>query len=102
VHFSWDVDLTNAFPKEAKPFEKDMHGGFNEDPDTGIVYTGIPGYGLCAISPDLKTWTKLGTDPRLKGNIHGICCFKHGSSTCIAVAQNEDARGESNGRRIRY
>ena len=38
-----------------------MHGGFNEDPKTGIVYTGIPGYGLCAISPDLK----VSLDPQL-------------------------------------
>ena len=49
-----------------------MHGGFNEDAKTGIVYTGIPGWGLCSISPDLTTWTKLGDDKRLKGNIHGI------------------------------
>lgn len=26
--------LSKAFPKDAKKFEKDMHGGFNEDPDT--------------------------------------------------------------------
>ena len=52
--FSWSVELTEAFPDEARPFEKDMHGGFNEDLETGIVYTGIPGYGLCAISQDLK------------------------------------------------
>ena len=38
-----------------------MHGGFNEDPKTGIVYTGITGYGLCAISPDLK----VSLDPQL-------------------------------------
>lgn len=41
--FSWEQTLTKAFPVDAKPFEKDMHGGFNEDPKTGIVYTGIPG-----------------------------------------------------------
>ena len=41
-----------------------MHGGFNEDPKTGIVYTGIPGYGLCAISPDLK----VSVDPYLYSN----------------------------------
>ena len=33
--FSWDEDLTAALPEECKRFEKDMHGGFNEDPDTG-------------------------------------------------------------------
>ena len=27
-----------------------MHGGFNEDPKTGIVYTGIPGHGQCPVS----------------------------------------------------
>ena len=69
-----------------------MHGGFNEDPKTGIVYTGIPGYGLCSISPDLKTWTRLGTDERLRGNIHGIVVFEHKGQTNIAVAQNEDQR----------
>uniref|UniRef100_A0A7S3ESD9 Uncharacterized protein n=1 Tax=Haptolina ericina TaxID=156174 RepID=A0A7S3ESD9_9EUKA len=90
--FSWDVELTNCFPKDAEPFEKDMHGGFNEDPKTGIVYTGIPGYGLCSISPDLKTWTRLGTDERLRGNIHGIVVFEHKGQTNIAVAQNEDQR----------
>ena len=67
--------LTGAFPDDAVPFEPGMHGGFNEDPETGIVYTGIPGYGLCAISKDLKKWTKLGTDERLKDNIHGHCLF---------------------------
>ena len=75
--FSWDKRLTDSFPDDARKFEKDMHGGFNEDPETGIVYTGIPGYGLCAISPDLQKWTLIGTDPRLKGNIHGIVVFKH-------------------------
>lgn len=90
--FSWSVELTDAFPEDAKPFEKDMHGGFNEDADTGIVYTGIPGYGLCSISPDLKTWTRLGTDERLKSNIHGIVCFKHGGQTRLALAQNEASR----------
>ena len=110
--FSWDQGLTRAFPDDARcarpppapvppsgclvggrrRFEPDMHGGFNEDPDTGMVYTGIPGYGLCRISPDLKTWTRFGTDERLKGNIHGIVVFKHEGETAIAVAQNEDAR----------
>jgi hypothetical protein len=66
--------------------------GFNEDEDTGIVYTGIPGYGLCAISPDLTTWTVLGDDPRLKDNIHGIVVFKHGGQSWIAVAQNDSQR----------
>eukprot|EP00729_Bicosta_minor_P025222 gene25222-22378_t len=42
--FSWDRELTDAFPAGARPFEEGMHGGFNEDSDTGIVYTGIPGY----------------------------------------------------------
>jgi len=90
--FSWDQELTAAFPADAKQFEHKLHGGFNEDADTGIVYTGIPGYGLCSISPDLKSWTKLGSDERLKGNIHGIVVFKHKGSTYIAVAQNEDSR----------
>jgi len=40
-------------------------------------YTGIPGYGLVAISPDLKTWTKIGSDPVLLNNIHGIVVFKY-------------------------
>lgn len=83
--FSWAQDLTAAFPDDAKPFEKDLHGGFNEDTETGIVYCGVPGYGLCSISPDLKTWTKLGSDPRLKGNMHGIVVFKHAGETSIAV-----------------
>ncbi len=42
--FSWDQELTAAFPKEAHEFEAGMHGSFNEDPETGIVYTGIPVY----------------------------------------------------------
>ena len=68
--FSWDQELTAAFPKDAVAFEPNMHGGFNEDPETGIVYTGIPGYGLCSISPDLTKWTTIGSDERLKDNIH--------------------------------
>jgi hypothetical protein len=64
-----------------------MHGGFNEDPETGIVYTGIPGYGLCSISPDLTKWTTLGTDKRLKDNIHGIVFFVHKGVKYLAVAQ---------------
>lgn len=85
--FSWDEELTAAFPEAAAPFEKDMHGGFNEDPETNIVYTGIPGYGLCAISPDLKSWSLLGTDERLKDNIHGIVFFVHKGEKHLAVAQ---------------
>lgn len=86
--FSWDKELTAAFPKEALEFEPDLHGGFNEDPETGIIYTGVPGYGLCQISPDLKTWTRIGTDERLKDNIHGIVFFKHKGKKHLAVAQN--------------
>ena len=85
--FSWDEGLTAAFPNDAKEFEPGMHGGFNEDPETGIVYTGIPGYGLCAISKDLKKWTKIGTDERLKDNIHGIVFFVHRGKKHLAVAQ---------------
>ncbi|MEZ5041781.1 MAG: hypothetical protein R2828_17940 [Saprospiraceae bacterium] len=85
--FSWDKGLTAAFPEDALAFEANMHGGFNEDPETGIVYTGIPGYGLCTISPDLKTWTKIGTDERLKDNIHGIVFFVHKGKKHLAVAQ---------------
>ncbi len=85
--FSWDKGLTAAFPDDALEFEAGMHGGFNEDPETGIIYTGIPGYGLCSISPDLKTWTKIGTDERLKDNIHGIVFFVHKGKKQLAVAQ---------------
>ena len=85
--FSWDEDLTAAFPEAALEHESKMHGGFNEDPETGIVYTGIPGYGLCAISSDLKSWTKIGTDERLKDNIHGIVFFVHKGKKHLAVAQ---------------
>lgn len=85
--FSYEEKLTAAFPADAKAFEAQMHGGFNEDPETGMVYTGIPGYGLCAISPDLKEWTKLGTDERLKDNIHGIVFFVHKGKKHLAVAQ---------------
>ncbi len=85
--FSWDQELTAAFPEEAVEHEPKMHGGFNEDPETGIVYTGIPGYGLCAISADLTKWTKLGTDARLKDNIHGIVFFVHKSQKYLALAQ---------------
>lgn len=85
--FSWDQELTAAFPEAAQEFESAMHGGFNEDPETGIVYTGIPGYGLCAISPDLKEWTVIGTDERLKDNIHGIVFFVHNGKKHLAVAQ---------------
>lgn len=85
--FTWDQELTAAFPEAARPFEPGMHGGFNEDADTGIIYTGIPGYGLCSISPDLKTWTKLGDDDRLKDNVHGIVVFQHGGKKLIALAQ---------------
>ena len=85
--FSWDKELTTAFPKDAHEFETEMHGGFNEDPETGIVYTGIPGYGLCSISPDLTKWTTIGTDKRLKDNIHGIVFFIHKGVKYLAVAQ---------------
>ena len=85
--FSWDKELTAAFPEEAHEFEPGMHGGFNEDPETSIVYTGIPGYGLCSISPDLKEWKTIGTDERLKDNIHGIVFFVHKDKKYLAVAQ---------------
>jgi len=87
--FSYDEALTAAFPADAKPFEAKMHGGFNEDPETGIVYTGIPGYGLCAISADLQKWERLGTDERLKDNIHGIVFFIHKGKKQLAVAQEK-------------
>ena len=86
--FSYDEKLTAALPMDAREFEPDMHGGFNEDPETGIIYTGIPGYGLCSISPDLKKWEKLGSDERLKDNIHGIVFFIHKGKKQLAVAQN--------------
>ena len=85
--FSFDQELTSAFPENAHEFEPKMHGGFNEDPETGIVYTGIPGYGLCSISPDLKKWNIIGTDERLKDNIHGIVFFIHKGVKHLAVAQ---------------
>lgn len=85
--FSFDEELTDAFPKDAHEFEPGMHGGFNEDPETGIVYTGIPGYGLCSISPDLTKWHTIGTDERLKDNIHGIVFFTHKGKKYLAVAQ---------------
>lgn len=85
--FSFDQVLTDAFPKDAHEFEPDMHGGFNEDPETGIVYTGIPGYGLCSISSDLTKWNIIGTDERLKDNIHGIVFFIHKGVKHLAVAQ---------------
>lgn len=85
--FSWEQELTAAFPKDAYEFEPGMHGGFNEDPETGIVYTGIPGYGLCSISSDLMTWSTIGNDERLKDNIHGITFFIHKGVKYLAVAQ---------------
>jgi hypothetical protein len=85
--FSWDQELTAAFPKKAHDFEPGMHGGFNEDPETGIVYTGIPGYGLCSISPDLTKWATIGSDERLKDNIHGITFFIHKGVKYLAIAQ---------------
>ena len=85
--FSYDQELTEAFPKDAHEFEPGMHGGFNEDPETGIVYTGIPGYGLCSISADLTKWNVIGTDERLKDNIHGIVFFMHKGVKLLAVAQ---------------
>lgn len=88
--FSWDQDLTAVFPEECKEFEDHMHGGFNEDQETGVIYTGIPGAGLYSVSPDLQTWTRLGTDDRLKKNIHGLVVFKHKSETLIAAALNQE------------
>jgi len=85
--FSWDQQLSAVFPKDAIEFEPRMHGGFNEDPETGIIYTGIPEYGLCSISPDLTKWTTIGTDERLKDNIHGIVFFVHKGEKFLAVAQ---------------
>ena len=63
--------LTAAMPAEARVHENKMHGCFCEDEKTGIVYTGIPGWGLAAISADLKAWRKISEDPRLAGNVHG-------------------------------
>ena len=73
--FSWDERLTAKFPAECAKHEADLHGGFNEDPATGKVYTGVPGVGLYAISADLETWTRIGSDERLKENIHGFVWF---------------------------
>ncbi|MGK0493658.1 MAG: hypothetical protein ACJAU2_000031 [Maribacter sp.] len=85
--FSWDKELTAAFPKEAHEFEPEMHGGFNEDPKTGIVYTAIFGYGLCSISPDLTQWKTLGSDERLNDNIHGIAFLIYKGKKYLAVTQ---------------
>lgn len=90
--FSWDEGLTAAFPDECKPHEVDMHGGFSEDPSTGKIYTGIPGCGLFEISADLTAWRRIGTDPRLKANIHGLAVFSHDGATSIALAQNDAER----------
>jgi hypothetical protein len=92
--FSWEQELTAAFPEGAKPYEKDMHGGFAEDPDTGMIYTGIPGFGLCRISADLSKWERIGSDERLEtGNVHGLCVFKHSGYSHIAVADNIEQAG---------
>jgi len=88
----FDEELTNFFPSDARKNEIDMHGGFNEDSDTGMVYTGIPGYGLCRISPDLKTWEKIGNDSLLEENIHGLVLFKHNDETLIAATLNDAER----------
>ena len=69
-----------------------MHGGFSEDAATGKVYTGIPGAGLYEITADLTSWRQIGSDPRLRDNIHGVCVFKHEGTTSIALAQNEAQR----------
>jgi hypothetical protein len=90
--FSFDEELTAAFPEGAKEHEVKMHGGFNEDLETGILYTAIPGYGFCSISPDLKTWTKLGDDERLLDNVHGLVFFVHNGKKLLALAQNSNAR----------
>ena len=90
--FAWDERLTAALPASCRPFEQHMHGGFNEDAETGVVYTGIPGAGLFAISPDLATWTRLGTDERLAANIHGLVAFEHGGRKQLALAQNDAQR----------
>ena len=90
--FSWEERLS-ALPAACRPFEQDMHGGFNEDAETGIVFTGIPGAGLFAISPDLTTWTPLNAgEERLKANIHGLVAFEHGGRKLLAVAQNTEQR----------
>ena len=90
--FSFDKALPSKFPDAAKSHEKKMHGGFTEDPRTGIVYTGIPGYGLCSISADLKEWKKLGKDKRLTGTIHGQVFFIHNKVARLALAQPSDKR----------
>lgn len=92
--FSWSRELTAAFPADCpRECEQNLHGGFTEDPATGRVYTGVPGYGLCLISPDLKEWTRIGSDPRLLENIHGLACFVDGAGTLsLALAQNDAQR----------
>ena len=90
--FTFDEELTAALPEEAKPHEGKMHGGFNEDPETGIVYTAIPGYGFASISADLTTWTKLGDDERLLDNVHGLVFFTHNGKKLLALSQNRAAR----------
>jgi hypothetical protein len=90
--FSYDEALTNAMPAEMKKFEPRMHGSFHEDAETGIVYTGLPNYGLVSISQDLKTWKKVGDDPRLKGNVHGLAVYKHKGKTQIALAMNNNQK----------
>ncbi len=79
-------------PAEARVHENKMHGCFCEDADTGVVYTGIPGWGLAAISADLKEWHKISADKRLEGNIHGLCVFKQAGETVIACAMNMDEK----------
>ena len=86
--FEFDKVLTAKFPEAAKKFEPKMHGGFNTDPETNTVYTGIPGYGLCSISSDLTEWKLLGDDPKLKDNVHGIVFFVHKGKKYLALAQN--------------
>jgi hypothetical protein len=52
--FSWDRGLTEAFPEDAKPFEKNLHGGFNEDPKTGIVVRDATARAcICVYTPHL-------------------------------------------------
>lgn len=90
--FSWDAALTDCFPADAKQFEPYMHSVFAENTATQEVYTGITGYGLMKISPDLKTWTRVNpTEPLLKQNLHGMTIFTHKNKKFIAMALNEGA-----------
>jgi hypothetical protein len=62
--FRYRDDLS-SLPAAARPFERELHGGFAVDRASGHAYFGVPGSGIVRVAPDLTSSELIALPPEL-------------------------------------